>query len=84
MMPSRHTLKAYDPTDWYWVIGGPTVDCVYSSKRGKYVPIDDAAYIAWCAAEPGLVGRTRTATLDAEADLKRVLANSGLNFGVPT
>jgi hypothetical protein len=39
---------AYDPKNWYWVVGGSTTQ-VYSSAIGDYVPVADATYVAWLA-----------------------------------
>lgn len=38
----------FNPTNWYWVVAGSTTQ-VYSSATGDYVPVADAAYVAWKA-----------------------------------
>jgi hypothetical protein len=40
------TRPRIDITDHYWIVGGAT-DQVYSSKSNTYVPVADAAYVAW-------------------------------------
>lgn len=41
-------MKVYNILDWYWsVVDIPAQ--VYSSKLRNYVPLDDAAYVAWNA-----------------------------------
>lgn len=39
-------MKDYNPYDWYWKVAGSTTQ-VYSSASGDYVPVDDAAFVAW-------------------------------------
>lgn len=57
----------FDPTNWYWIVGGPTTQ-VYSSAIGNYVPVTDATYQAWLAK-----GGAPT-KIDTEANLGDVLA----------
>jgi hypothetical protein len=59
--------KPFFPRNWYWVVGGSTTQ-VYSSAAGNYVPVDNAAYVAWLAA-----GNTPR-PIDTEAKLGEVLA----------
>ena len=40
---------AYNPKDWYWIVAGSTTQ-VFSSARQAYVPVTDATYLAWRAA----------------------------------
>ena len=56
----------YNPSNWYWIIGGDAAT-VWSSARAMSVPVDDADYTAW------LPGRNpaQIATMD---DLHAVLA----------
>ena len=60
----------YNPRDWYWIVAGSTTQ-VYSSKIGNYVPISDAAYVAWLAA-----GNTPS-RIGTEAELGEALAPTG-------
>lgn len=57
----------YNPRNWYWTVNGSTTQ-VFSSAAGNYVPIDNAAYLAWVAAGGN---PTRIAN---EAELGEVLA----------
>jgi len=40
-------MMDYDIGDWYWRVGGDETQ-VYSSNRGGLIPVDDAAFLAWC------------------------------------
>ena len=42
------SVQSIDVANHYWVVGGAS-DQVYSSKTNTYVPLDDAAYVAWLA-----------------------------------
>jgi hypothetical protein len=42
----------YNPSDWYWVIGGDAAN-VWSSKRAMLVPVGDTTYVAWLAEAGG-------------------------------
>jgi hypothetical protein len=35
----------YNPTSWYWVVGGNQTE-VWSSAALAYVPVTDATYVA--------------------------------------
>lgn len=39
-------MKTYDPTNWYWFVGGDETKA-FSSASGDYVPADDPAFLAW-------------------------------------
>lgn len=39
-------MKLFDATDWYWIVGGDTLQ-VYSSKVGDFVPTSDPIFLAW-------------------------------------
>lgn len=43
------SIPAYNPRDWYWIVGGDETK-VYSSARGDFFPVADSAYRAWLAA----------------------------------
>ena len=62
------SMLPYDPTDWYWIVGGSTTQ-VWSSNRAQYVPASDATYLSWLDAG-GL-----TTLIDTEASLQEVLAS---------
>ena len=76
-------LPAYDPRDWYWVVGFTSADHpstidfeaepAWSSRTGGHVPAEDPDYAAWRAA-----GGTATRIAD-EAELADVLAPYGLD-----
>lgn len=66
-MPSLQQPSRIDFADHYWTVGGSTTQ-VYSSARGDYVPIDDAAYQSWLAA-----GRTATDFGGSETELGALL-----------
>lgn len=38
----------FDPANWYWIVGGDNSQA-YSSASGRYVPSNDAAFLAWKA-----------------------------------
>lgn len=59
--------KAYDPKDWYWVVGGDMTKA-YSSKVGDYVPGNNPAFVAWRA------DGSRPTPIDTEEHLGQVLA----------
>ena len=61
-------LNRYDPSNWYWLVGGDETRA-WSSARAAYVPTaSDPVYLAWLAQglKPTLIG--------TEADLQQVLA----------
>jgi hypothetical protein len=62
-------MKNYTAFDWYWIVGGNTVQ-VYSSKVSvrNYVPVSDAAFVAWS------VDGMLPTKIDTEANLGAVLA----------
>lgn len=73
-------MPPYTPQDWYWAVAGSTTQ-VWSSRARAYVPVDDAAYLAWLAA-----GHVPT-PIASEADLWDVLATqypAGLPVGNTT
>lgn len=41
-------MTLYQPTDWYWYVGGDTSQA-YSSKVHAFVQPDDATFVAWLA-----------------------------------
>jgi hypothetical protein len=41
-------MRTYDPSNWYWIVGGNEAQ-VFSSATGNYVPANDAAFAAWQA-----------------------------------
>src|ERR1019366_6157193 len=43
----------FNPQDWYWAVAGSSSTQVYSSASNTYVPIEDAAYVAWQAVQGG-------------------------------
>jgi hypothetical protein len=63
--------KPFRPRNWYWIVNGSTTQ-VYSSAAGNYVPVDNAAYVAWLADDNA---PSRIAT---EASLGEVLATHSL------
>lgn len=65
----------YIPSKWYWIVGGSTTQVFYSAS-GNYVPVTDAAYVAWLAA--GNIPKQ----IDTEQSLYQVLVNSGVDPGV--
>ncbi len=60
-------MKPYDPTKWYWIVGGDQSKA-YSSAIGDYVPADNAAFAAWKS------DGTMPTPIDTEANLGGVLA----------
>jgi hypothetical protein len=62
-------MRTYDPSNWYWIVGGNEAQ-VFSSAIGSYVPADDATYQAWIAD-----GTTPTRILN-ETELGEVLADA--------
>lgn len=38
----------YDPSKWYWFVGGDTTQA-WSSEKAAFVPADDADFEAWLA-----------------------------------
>lgn len=56
----------YNPSDHYWIVAGDETR-VFASARRVYVPVDDAAYVAWFAE------RGRVTRIDTEANLWDVL-----------
>lgn len=59
-------MKPFNPTDWYWIVGGDETK-VFSSASGNYVQPSDATYQAWLA--DGVPSR-----IASEAELGEVLA----------
>jgi hypothetical protein len=62
-------MKTYDPSNWYWIVGG-NVAQVFSSAVGNYVSTNDAAFAAWQAD-----GSTPT-RIASEIELGEVLADA--------
>lgn len=60
-------MKFYTPENWYWKVDGSTTQ-VFSSAIGNYVPVSDAAFIAWQA------DGTMPTPIVSEAELGDVLA----------
>jgi hypothetical protein len=67
----------YNPSDWYWIIGGSATD-VWSSARAMSVPIADATYTDWMNA-----GNTATA-IASLTELYAVLAQQFPAGSLPT
>lgn len=63
-------MKTFNPTNWYWAVGGSTAQ-VYSSASNTYVALSDATFGAWRAAG-GVPSQ-----IASEADLWDVLAQAG-------
>jgi hypothetical protein len=61
-------MKSYNPSDWYWVVGGDETK-VYSSAAGDFVRADDATYVEW------LSDGTAPTRIASEAELGEVLAD---------
>ena len=57
---------SYDPSDWYWAVASDATR-VWSSKQAAYVPVTDAAYVAW------LDGENQPTHIASEAELFDVL-----------
>ena len=62
-------MKPYNPSNWYWIVGGNEAQ-VFSSATGNYAPANDAAFLAWKAD-----GTMPTRILN-EAELGEVLADA--------
>mgnify|MGYP003404462322 FL=1 len=60
-------MKAFDPTNWYWIVGGDETK-VFSSASGNYVQPSATAYVEWQAD-----GTTPT-RIASDAELGEVLA----------
>lgn len=60
-------MKPYDPTNWFWYVGGDTSKA-YSSAAGAYVAASNATFQAW------LADGTVPTKIDTEANLGAVLA----------
>jgi hypothetical protein len=60
-------MKEYDPFNWYWKVNGSTTQ-VFSSASGGYVPVADAAFVAWVA------DGTAPTNIASAAELGEVLA----------
>ncbi len=60
-------MKPYNPTNWYWIVGGDETK-VFSSASGNYVQPNNPAYAAWRAD-----GTTPT-RIASDAELGEVLA----------
>jgi hypothetical protein len=63
--------KPFRPRNWYWIVNGSTTQ-VYSSAVGNYVPVDNAAYVAWLADD------NTPSRIATEASLGEVLASHSL------
>lgn len=64
-------MRAYEPKDWYWFVGGDKTK-VFSSLGGNYVLVNNAAYLNWVTS-----GGVAT-NIDTEANLGVVLAQYDL------
>jgi hypothetical protein len=62
-------MKPYNPFDWYWIVGGSTIQA-YSSKASarNYISVADPAFVTWSA------DGTIPTTIDTESNLGAVLA----------
>lgn len=60
-------MKTFDPTNWYWYVGGDQTKA-FSSASGNYVASNDATFQAW------LSDGTLPTNIDTEANLGAVLA----------
>lgn len=58
----------YNPSDWYWFVGGDQTQ-VFSSARNIFVPVTDSQFVAWASAP------SQIDTLD---NLKAVLTDAGV------
>ena len=65
--------RAYNPVDWYWIVGGDLTQ-VFSSLRNTFVPVTDANYAAWGSAP------SRIDTIDS---LKAVLTDAAVSPSAP-
>jgi hypothetical protein len=61
-------MRTYDPSNWYWIVGGNEAQ-VFSSAVGNYVPANDPALVAWRA------NGSMPTRIASEADLGEVLAD---------
>ena len=41
-------MSVFNPSDWYYFVAGDQ-SRVFATARGIYVPLTDAAYLAWMA-----------------------------------
>ncbi len=64
-------MKLYDPTNWYWVVGGDQTK-VFSSAVGDYVPVSDATYVSWLSDEGA------PTVIDTENNLAEVLSRNSV------
>jgi hypothetical protein len=67
-------MKPYNPTDWYWNVGG----LIYSSAAGNYVPSNDLNFLEWKS------DGTLPTAIANEAELGEVLAPHNLRPGPTT
>ena len=58
----------YNVQDWYWAVSGVDNE-VYSSAAGRYVPLDNLAYVAWLQQ-----GKTPT-QISSDYELRQVFAD---------
>lgn len=63
-------MSSFDPTNWYWYVGGDTTRA-YSSAIGDFVTSSDPTFVAWRAK-----GNAPT-KIDTAANLGVVVANAG-------
>ena len=63
-------LPPYTPENWYWVVGSDE-SRVFSSVAGDYVPLSDAAYVAWRQAHPLHIAPK----ISSEAEMGTLLAD---------
>jgi hypothetical protein len=62
-------MKIYNPSNWYWIVGGNEAQA-FSSAAGNYVQANDAAFLAWKA------DGTMPTRIASEAELGEVLADA--------
>ena len=61
----------FNANDWYWFVAGDQ-SRAYSSAQGRYVPVNDPAFMKW------MQDGGRAHRIDTEANLSEVLKNRGL------
>lgn len=60
-------MKEYNPSNWYWFVGGDLTK-VYSSLIGDYIPVNDPTFVEWSS------DGTSPTRIDTEQNLGEVLA----------
>lgn len=61
-------LVAFDIKNWFWFVTGGSLQNVFSSAAGDYIPTSSAAYTSWIASGG------KATHIASEADLGAVLA----------